>query len=375
MLPSANYLKKTGIIGTVVLGLAGVVAWYSGVGSTPEQPVATATVIRQTIEESVLAIGVLQPIRKVDVGSQASGQLKTLLVHPGDQVEKGQLVAEIDSTLSKNALMDAEVALGSLAAQKLSAAAQVKRAQLALRRNQTMALENAVASQSVELAQADLQAQQAQLAVVDAQIHQQHIQVSTAQANLGYTRILAPVSGTVVSVSTQEGQTVAASYQVPVILQIADLSIMTVRTQVPEADIDRMRVGLPACFTTLSGTRTRYCSALRTLEPAPEKINNALFFNALFDVANPTAALRPDMTAQVSIQIAKADDTLVIPLIALGSAGADGRYQVRVLTPEGKTEIRQVKTGLDNAFSIQVLDGLKEGEQVIVASDDLPRTP
>lgn len=375
MLSNTCGFKKIALTGGAVMGLAGVIAWYCSATSTPDLPLQTAIVIRQTVEESVLAIGVLQPIRKVDVGSQASGQLKRLLVHPGDHVEQGQLVAEIDSTLSKNALLDAQVALGSLAAQKLSAAAQVKRARLALRRNQAMAQENAVAPQSVESAEADLQAQQAQLAVVDAQIHQQHIQVSTAQANLGYTRILAPVSGTVVSVSTQEGQTVAASYEVPVILQIADLSIMTVRAQIPEADIDRMRVGLPACFTTLSGTHTRYCSVLKTVEPAPEKINNALFFNALFDVANPVAALHPDMTAQVSVQIAQADDALVIPLTALGRAGPDGRYQVKVLTPQGKTELREVKTGIDNAFSIQVLDGLTEGEQVVLPGDDWPRTP
>lgn len=375
MLSNTCRLKKIALTGGVIMGLAGVIVWYCSATSTPDHPLLTATVIRQTVEESVLAIGVLQPIRKVDVGSQASGQLKRLLVHPGDHVEQGQLVAEIDSTLSKNALLDAQVALGSLAAQKLSAAAQVKRARLALRRNQAMAQENAVAPQSVESAEADLQAQQAQLAVVDAQIHQQHIQVSTAQANLGYTRILAPVSGTVVSVSTQEGQTVAASYEVPVILQIADLSIMTVRAQIPEADIDRMRVGLPACFTTLSGTHTRYCSVLKTVEPAPEKINNALFFNALFDVANPVAALHPDMTAQVSVQIAQADDALVIPLTALGRAVPDGRYQVKVLTPQGKTELREVKTGIDNAFSIQVLDGLTEGEQVVLSGDDWPRTP
>lgn len=366
-------IKKIGAVGGLMVCLVGIMAWYRESTPTLEQRVLTVAVTRESIEATVLAVGVLQPIRRVDVGSQASGQLKTLLVHPGDIVEKGQLLAEIDSTLSKNALLDAQVALGSQAALKRSAETQVSRARLALRRNQTMLQENAVAPQAVEEARADLQMQLAQLAVIDAQIHQQHIQVSTAEANLAYTRIVAPVSGTVISVSTQEGQTVVASYEVPVILQIADLGTMTVRTQIPEADIDRVRVGLPACFTTLSSTQKRYCSVLRTVEPAPEKINNAQFFNALFDVANPAAALRPDMTAQVSVQLARVDDALSIPVTALGKVEPDGRYPVTVLTPEGKTLTRHVQTGIDNAFRVQIIDGLNEGEQVVIASDDMPR--
>ncbi|WAT02148.1 efflux RND transporter periplasmic adaptor subunit [Rouxiella chamberiensis] len=270
--------------------------------------------MRDTLEDSVLASGTLQPITRVDVGSQASGQLTSLNVNPGDFVKQGQLLGEIDPTLSQNALRDAEVALNSLLAQKRANQALVKRAYLVLQRQRQMYQEHATARQDVETAEADWQVQQAQLASMQAQIRQQQIRVDTARTSLGYTRIVAPVSGTVVSVSTQAGQTVVAAYQIPVILQIADLSVMTVKAQIPEADFSRIRQGLAVCFTTLGAADKRYCSTLRTLEPAPEKINNALFFNALFDIDNPQGLLRPDMTAQVSIVLDRAENVPTLPL-------------------------------------------------------------
>ncbi|MBK5416217.1 efflux RND transporter periplasmic adaptor subunit [Pseudomonas sp. TH31] len=318
----------------------------------------------------MLASGILQPVRKVDVGSQASGQLKSLLVHPGDFVNKGQLLGEIDPALSVNALQDAQVALNSLLAQKMANDAQVNQSRLALQRQREMFAQQAAARQDVESAEVAMQVQLAQLASMKAQIHQQKIRVDTAKTNLGYTRILAPVSGTVVSVTTQEGQTVVASYQVPVILQIADLSTMTVRAQIPEADIARLRIGMQVCFTTLGIASQPHCSTLNVLEPAPEKINNAQFFNALFNVANTDGALRPDMTAQVTVVLKRAENVLAIPVTALGTALPDHRYQVQVLTPEGQSTTRTVLTGLDNTLLVEVKEGLQLGDTVVLASED-----
>lgn len=329
----------------------------------------TATVSRQTVEEAVLASGIMQPIRKVDVGSQASGQLKKLLVKPGDFVVKNQLLGEIDSTLSNNALQDAQVALNSLLAQKRANDAQVKKSRLSLQRQREMFTQNAASRQDVESAEADMQIQLAQLASMEAQIHQQQIRVDTAKTNLGFTRIQAPVSGTVLSVSTQEGQTIVSSYEIPVILQIADLSTMTIRAQIPEADITRLHVGMPVCFTTLGIASQPYCSTLNALEPAPEKINNALFFNALFDVANPGGTLRPDMTAQVTVVLERAENVLTIPVTALGKPLKENRYQVRVLASDGQTSLRTIETGLDNTLLIEIKDGLQEGEKVLLNPD------
>jgi len=363
--------KQVWYYGTAAVVITAVLLFgyhfYSERGVT--LPPLTATVSRQTVEETVLASGIMQPIRKVDVGSQASGQLIRLLVKPGDFVIKGQLLGEIDSTLSKNALQDVQVALNSLLAQKRANNAQVKRSRLSLQRQREMFAQYAASRQDVESAEADMQVQLAQLASMEAQIHQQQIRVDTAKTNLGFTRIQAPVSGTVLSVSTQEGQTIVSSYQIPVILQIADLSTMTIRAQIPEADITRLHVGMPVCFTTLGIASQPYCSSLNTLEPAPEKINNALFFNALFNVDNPDGTLRPDMTAQVTVVLKRAENVLTIPVTALGKILEENRYQVRVLSPGGHISLRTVKTGLDNTLLIEVKEGLQEGEKVLLNPD------
>lgn len=363
--------KQVWYYGTAAVVITAVLLFgyhfYSERGVT--LPPLTATVSRQTVEETVLASGIMQPIRKVDVGSQASGQLIRLLVKPGDFVIKGQLLGEIDSTLSKNALQDVQVALNSLLAQKRANNAQVKRSRLSLQRQREMFAQYAASRQDVESAEADMQVQLAQLASMEAQIHQQQIRVDTAKTNLGFTRIQAPVSGTVLSVSTQEGQTIVSSYQIPVILQIADLSTMTIRAQIPEADITRLHVGMPVCFTTLGIASQPYCSSLNTLEPAPEKINNALFFNALFNVDNPDGTLRPDMTAQVTVVLKHAENVLTIPVTALGKILEENRYQVRVLSPGGHISLRTVKTGLDNTLLIEVKEGLQEGEKVLLNPD------
>lgn len=363
--PYYHWRKKTGWLINMTLALI-LILGYRFVRPPPSALPSSVAVVRDTLEDIVLASGTLQPITRVDVGSQASGQLTSLNVNPGDFVKQGQLLGEIDPTLSQNALRDAEVALNSLLAQKRANQALVKRAYLVLQRQRQMYQEHATARQDVETAEADWQVQQAQLASMQAQIRQQQIRVDTARTSLGYTRIVAPVSGTVVSVSTQAGQTVVAAYQIPVILQIADLSVMTVKAQIPEADFSRIRQGLAVCFTTLGAADKRYCSTLRTLEPAPEKINNALFFNALFDIDNPQGLLRPDMTAQVSIVLDRAENVLTLPLAALGRATSSHHYQVEVIDAQGKTRSRAIQTGLDDGMKIEVKTGLQTGECVVL---------
>ena len=348
----------------LLLLLFSIASWRFLNNSVPVQ--STIMVTRQTLEQTVLASGILQPIMRVDVGSQASGQLTSLKVNPGDFVTQGQLLGEIDPALSQNSLRDAEVALNSLLAQKKANEAQLTRSLLMLKRQQQMFTQHASAQQDVESAQAEWQVQKAQLASMNAQIHQQQIRVETAKTNLGYTQIIAPVSGTVLSVSTQAGQTVVASYQIPVILQIADLNTMTVKAQIPEADFARISPGQPVCFTTLGAADKRYCSTINTVEPAPEKVNNAVFFNALFDVDNPKGDLRPDMTAQVSIVLNRAVEVLAVPITALGRALSTNQYQILVVNAAGKNETRTVLTGIDDGIHIEITRGLQDGESVVL---------
>lgn len=189
-------------------------------------------------------------------------------------------------------------------------------------------------------------------------------------ANLAYTRILAPMDGEVVSITTLEGQTVIATQSAPTILKLADLSTITVKAQVSEADVIRIYKGQPVYFTILGEPDKKYHGKLRQIQPSPEEINKAMFFNALFDVPNPDRKLRLNMTAQVSIVLDHIKQALVIPAMALGDKEKDGRYPVRVFNPDNSVSLRHIKIGVNNNVQVQVLDGLRENEKVITSQSD-----
>lgn len=375
----------------IVLATLAIVAIAAGVtlkACAPDKhpQYLSAPVSRGDLENAVLATGALQAFKQVDVGAQVSGQLKSLKVRLGDKVTKGQWLAEIDPVISENALRQARASEESLRAQQQSTAAQLTQAELAFKRQQAMLPDDATSRESFEAARATLDVQRATLASLAAQIRSARIQIETAQANLGYTRIVAPIDGEVVAVVTQEGQTVIAQQQAPVILKLAELDTMTVKAQVSEADVIRVRAGQTAYFTILGEPDKRHYGKLRAIEPAPQnyaeaqsplgggsKPNSAVFYNALFEVPNPEHRLRISMTAQVSIVLSNARNALSIPAAALGEKRKDGTYAVRVLRADGSTETRNVRIGINNNVRVEVLAGLKDGERVVIgdaAGDD-----
>ncbi|MCA7950059.1 macrolide transporter subunit MacA [Burkholderia seminalis] len=369
----------------IVLATLAVVAIATGVtlkACAPDKhpQYLSAPVTRGDLENAVLATGALQAFRQVDVGAQVSGQLKSLKVKLGDKVTKGQWLAEIDPVISENALRQARASEESLRAQQQSAAAQLTQAELVFRRQQAMLPDDATSRESFEAAKATLDVQRATLASLAAQIRSARIQIETAQANLGYTRIVAPIDGQVVAIVTQEGQTVIAQQQAPVILKLANLDTMTVKAQVSEADVIRVSAGQTAYFTSLGEPDKRHYGKLRAIEPAPQnyadaqsplagggaKPNAAVFYNALFDVPNPEHRLRIAMTAQVSIVLGNARNALSIPAAALGEKRKDGTYAVRVLRADGSTDTRNIRIGINNNVRVEVLAGLKDGERVVL---------
>jgi macrolide-specific efflux system membrane fusion protein len=336
----------------------------------------TATVVHASLESTVMATGTLQAYQQVDVGAQVSGQLKSLKVHLGDQVKKGQLLAEIDPELLQNALLSAQSSLASLEAQRRAVSANLWQAKLSLRRQQQMLAREATSQQDLEAAKAQTDVLRANLASFSAQISQAQAQVNSAKANLAYTKITAPIGGEVVAIVTQEGQTVVASQQAPVILKLADLDHMTVKAQVSEADVIRIRPGQPAYFTILGDTDARHAGSLRAVEPAPQDFSNSetkssgpVFYNALFETTNLDHQLRIGMTAQVTVGLQRADNALIVPISALGRRMQDGRCPVRVVRPDGSTRTVMVAVGINDRVNIQVLDGLTEGDEVITADN------
>ena len=346
----------------------------------------TVPVTRQDIAETVLATGTLDGRKKVSVGAQASGQLNKLHVALGESVKKGQLLAEIDPELQQDDLRDAEAALKNVTAQLTAKRALLKKHQLALTRQRAMRREDASAQADLESAEADLAQTRAEIESLEAQIAQARIKVNTARTNLGYTRILAPMDGVVIAIVTEEGQTVNAAQSAPTILKLADLDTMTVKAQISEADVIRVQAGQKSRFTILGEPDKSFEGVLRAIEPAPESessdssssttgssssnsSSSAIYYNGLFDVPNPGHKLRVSMTAEVTILLGESKQALTIPRSVLGKKQGDNHYEVMVLVGD-HPEPRQIRTGRQDSANIEVLDGLKEGE-LIVLGDSL----
>lgn len=332
----------------------------------------------------MLATGTLQAVRQVDVGTRVTGQLTAMKVKLGDHVTAGDLLAVIDPVLPENELRSQQANLARLEADRRAAVARQKKSRLELDRQKGMAGRDATSRKDLEAAEQQLIADEESIASLDAQILQARVQIETAAANLAYTEVVAPIDGDVVAILTREGQTVVASQTVPVILKLADLDAMTVKTQISEGDVTRVRVGQSVSFSIMSEQDKSFSAALRAVEPAPQSYSepsatsaassssstsgpsNAVFYNALFDVANTDRLLRIGMTAQVKINLGDARNVLAIPVGALRDKIGDRRYIVRVLTRAGRVEARRVLMGVNNHIQVEVLNGLEEGESVIV---------
>ncbi|KRP58561.1 macrolide transporter subunit MacA [Pseudomonas trivialis] len=367
--------RKIGLFTLLAIAIGLIIYALQAPADTPQY--LTATAERGDIENAVLATGLLEGIKQVDVGAQVSGQLKSLKVKVGDKVKKGQWLAEIDPLILQNTLRKAQVDEENLQAQRRATAAQLKQAKSVYERYKGLQIDESVSRQDFEDAESTYQVQQANLLSLDAQIKSAHIQIDTAKVNLTYTRINAPIDGDVVGIVTQEGQTVIANQLAPVLLKLADLDTMTVKAQVSEADVIHISPGQQVYFTILGEADKRYYAKLRGTEPAPQnfletqsagtpKQNTAVFYNALFDVPNPDHRLRIAMTAQVRIVLDTAQGALMVPVAALGARNNDGSYALRVLDAKGKALARNVKTGINNNVKVQILDGLVEGDKVVI---------
>ena len=372
--------------GAMALFAGGVAAGGLWWASRPVTAYDHVVVTQSDVESTVTAIGTLQPRRYVDVGAQVSGQITRLLVVPGAQVNKGQLLVEIDPSVQRATVDAGRASLTGLRAQLAEQRAQHRLASQQWARQQQLDREGATRAEDVQTAEAQLAGAAARMEHLKAQIDQTQATLKADEARLGYTRIYAPMAGTVVSVDAREGQTLNATYQTPNVLRIADLTAMTVWTDVSEADVRRVKNGMPVYFTTLGdagqGTARRWSGEVRQVLPAPSNspaqaaaggampapATKAVAYTVLFDVDNGDAELMPQMTAQVVFVTAKAKNALGIPLIALIALNAQSEgdaHTVRVLNAKGQPEARAVRLGVRSRHQVQVLEGLKGGERVV----------
>ncbi|PLL99393.1 efflux RND transporter periplasmic adaptor subunit, partial [Klebsiella michiganensis] len=345
------------------------------------EPVAAYVVDRGDIEKTVLATGILKPSVQVNVGAQVNGQLKKLYVRAGDRVTRGQLLAEIDPTLQQSELRKSEAALESAVAQKQASQFTLTQYQLELKRQLRMDRDGSGTKSNLEEAQARVDTQKAQVRVNMAQIVQAQMALETAKANLGYTRIIAPVDGQVLGIVTKEGQTVVSSQTAPTILVLANVDTMTVQTRISETDILKVRPGQPLWFYVVAEPKRRYQSVMGGLQDAPNDAlqddsarpqgqqASAVYYNGVFSVPNPDHRLRTAMTAQVFIITEQAKNVLRLPVMALGQPQGANSYHVQVLKGD-KVEQRLIQVGINDRQFVEVKEGLKAGDRVVMSQND-----
>lgn len=371
------------------LSIAAVITgiWIWVLASDPGPELATASVTVGDLEQTVLAVGRLQPKELVAVGAQVSGQVKRLHVVLGQPVKTGDLIAEVDDQPQRISMRSAQAAVSSLQAQLAARRAAQAQAELAFRRQETLLTAEATSRSDHEAARAVLETARAEVRSLAAQIEQAHTQIETARINLAYTRIVAPMDGVVVAVVTKQGQTLNSFQTTPTIVMLAKLDVMTVRAEIAEADVQKVERGQKVTFTTLGDKRERYVAQIERIEIAPTSIVNdagsaggsgggsasgaptssrAVYYNAVFDVPNPKGQLRPSMTAQVSVLISHVRQALLVPTAALGERDVHEAYMVRVVDRRGRVSARPVRIGVRTNATAQVLSGLQSGDHVLI---------
>jgi len=363
------------LIAALALG-GGWWGWQMYSGDTAAPPV-TATVTRGTVERSVLATRAIEASQLVSVGARVSGQVETLAVELGQLVQKGYLIAQIDSDDQKNAVLQAEATLKQIEAQIAAKRASILQADLLLERRRTLNEKNLTSSEDLQAAEAGLTVAEAELDQIEAEKAQAEVSLSSARTELDRTRITAPITGTVVAIVTDEGVTVNANTSSPTLVKLAALDKMVIKAEISEADVVQVAPGQPVSFTLSGAPDLQFDATLRAIEPAPATIeesdtvstDTAIYYNALLDVDNPDGILRIGMTAEVRILLAEAKDVLTIPSTALGPRAEDGTRSVSVYDPAtGAVETRAVTVGLNTNVTAEITSGLEEGERVVASA-------
>ena len=364
--------KLIGLLAAVGIA-AGGWYWYSSAAQKPRREnLVPIAVTKGTIEEVVTAQGKLEPKQYVDVGTQVSGQLKKIHVDIGDTVRKGQLLAEIDPRVYQAQVEAGEAKLNSLRAQLNQQKAEAVLADQNLKRNQNLIAVNAVSQQALQETESQASVAKAQVDSIAAQIQETQSNLKASQTNLGFTKIYAPMDGTVTTLPTKEGQTLNANQTTPTVMQVANLDTMTVRAQVAEADVNRLKEDMPAYFTTLGDTEQRWQGTVRQIQPSPEIVNDVVLYDVLIDVKNEGRQLMTGMTTQVFFIFGKAENVTIAPAEALThplpeqNNNSGKAYRITVLTEEGRDH-RVIHVGLQTRTQAEVTAGLNPGERILVS--------
>ena len=376
-------MKKRFFILLGLLVAAGAAYYFFSSNSKQETTYLTESVTRGNVEKTVVASGSVESVNKVDVGAQASGKITKLYVKLGQEIKKGEMIADIDSTTQINTLNTKKAALVSYQAQLKAKKTAYDVALSSYNRLSKLYTQKATSFlDSVNTAKSTLDNAKAEMEAIEANIKQAEIEVNTAETNVGYTKITAPMDGTVISVPVSEGQTVNANQTTPTIVTIADLSKMKIKPEISEGDITKVKAGQEVSFTILSDSQTVYHSVIDSVDPANtttsdsslissstsssnSSTTSAIYYYANVLIDNPDRTLRIGMTTENNIKIANAKDVLLVSNMAIQKR--DGKSFVNVLNDKNQPEPREVEIGVQNDFKTEIKSGLNEGEKVIVS--------
>jgi HlyD family secretion protein len=398
-------MKKYVIILAVIIFIAGI-AGYSFYKRTPEVSFKTAKIERGTVVSTVAATGNLSAVTTVQVGTQVSGTIQKLYVDFNSRVKKGQAIAEIDPALFKASV---EQSQGNY----LSAEANLQKAKIALtdaertfNRNKQLLAAGIISQGDYDAGETVLLSAKAAVKSAEGSVAQTRGSLMQAKTNLQYSTIRSPVDGVVISRAVDVGQTVAASFQTPTLFTIAqDLTKMQIEVSVDEADISRIRLHQNASFTVDSYPEQTFHGKVVQIRSAPIINQNVVTYVVVVNVDNSDLKLKPGMTANISVEVARKNDVLKLPLAALrfkpksrgddmkektgiGRAGTStlrlgeggpkgggkggpgkgkGRSQQVYLLREGKPVAMPVTTGIADNSSIELIEGaLSDGDEVII---------
>ncbi|SUO97397.1 efflux RND transporter periplasmic adaptor subunit [Suttonella ornithocola] len=362
----------------ILLIALGAGTWYLYQAQTQDkdntQKFITENVRRGNIVYSVNASGMIYPKKIVKVGAQVTGEISKLTVQVGDEVKEGDLIAEIDARTQENAKQTAVAQLASHQAALKTAKANLATAQQAYARANKLYQKGAGTQAEQQSSYNDFIRAQNAVKEAEANIRQSQLTIENANVNLGYTKVNAPISGTVIAVAVEEGQSENAAQSSPTLVTLAQTDVMTIKAEIAEADIAVMRVGLPVSFTLLGKNSETYHANLARIDPAPKEIsdnntltaNTAIYYYGHIDIPNANHKLRYGMTANISIEVAKAENVLLIPMTAIQTNNNQSSVTVLV---NGQPQTRPITVGLEDGVNAEVKNGLNEGEIVVISSE------
>ncbi|HET8699909.1 MAG TPA: efflux RND transporter periplasmic adaptor subunit [Gammaproteobacteria bacterium] len=329
---------------------------------------------------TVTATGTLQPVNQVDVGSEVSGIIAKVLVDFNDPVQKGQVIAQLDTQTLEARVASARASLAVAEAAQAQAEATVTETKAKLARSRELAARDIASQQTLESDQAAAQRAVAQVESAKAQVTAQRAALQESETALGKAMIRSPIDGVVISREVRTGQTVAASFQTPVLFKLADdLRHMELHLNVDESDVGQVRTGQKAEFRVDAYPGRTFAAKITSVRFAPKEVNNVVTYETVLSVANPELLLRPGMTATADILVDHKERALLVPNRALrflpSEAAAASESGPRVwVVRDGAAVAIPVETGLTNGEVTEVTRGdVASGTELIVDIERAPR--